>query len=99
MELPKSAPDIPECRFLAGFDPLMLGYEKKESLFLPQAHMKRIFNNTGIVFPALLVNGRVCGKWKEQPRRVDVELFEPCSEQAIRSEAARLWPNKPVKLL
>ena len=93
------APPVPRCIFLAGFDPLLLGYEKKESLYLPPEHLKQIFNNTGIVFPALLVDGQVIGKWKEQPKRVEITLFAPLNKsqlQAIRRECRRLWPEKQL---
>ena len=30
--------EMPDCLFLAGFDQLLLGYEKKESLYLPTEH-------------------------------------------------------------
>lgn len=56
-----SADELPACLFLAGFDQLMLGYEKTESLFLPKEHMRDIFNLAGIVRPAILVNGNVVG--------------------------------------
>ncbi len=99
---PDALPALPRCVFLAGFDPLMLGYEKKESLYLPPAHLKKIFNNTGIVFPALLVDGQVRGKWKEQPKRVDVTLFESLNKaqtKAMERECARLWPDKAIRLV
>lgn len=99
---PEALPPMPRCVFLAGFDPVLLGYEKKESLHLPPEHLKRIFNNTGIVFPALLVDGTVRGRWKEQPRRIEVQLFEPLNkarQKALEAEAARLWPEKPLKIL
>ena len=102
MVQPDVLPQLPPCTFLAGFDPLMLGYEKKESIYLPQEHLKQIFNNTGIVFPALLIDGQVRGKWKEQPRRIDVTLFEPLNKahmQALEQECARLWPDKAFRLL
>ena len=99
---PSAPPPIPHCSFLAGFDPLMLGYEKAESLYLPPKHKKQIFNNTGIVFPALLIDGQVKGKWKELPRRVEVTLFEPLNKtqlRALEQEQGRLWPEKPPKYL
>ena len=96
---PQAPPPVPRCIFLAGFDPLLLGYEKKESLYLPPAHLKQIFNNTGIVFPALLVDGQVKGKWKEQPKRMEITLFAPLNKsqlQAVRRECSRLWPEKQL---
>ena len=102
MVCPERLPPLPPCLFLAGFDPLMLGYEKTENPFLPSEHLKKVFNNTGIVFPTLLIDGAVQGKWKEQPNRIDVTLFAPLSraqQAAVEKQSARLWPDKPLKIL
>lgn len=85
---------IPKCIFLAGFDQLMLGYQKKESLFLPQEHLRNIFNLAGIVMPPILLDGRVVGKWKKKNSKLTLTLFEPLSvrnKKAITREAERLW--------
>jgi len=68
--------EMPPCIFLAGFDPLMLGYEKKENPFLPKEHLRGIFSLSGIVMPALLVHGRVVGRWKKTGKRLTITLFE-----------------------
>lgn len=54
--------EIPLRIFLAGFDQLMLGYQKKESIYLPQDYLRGIFNLAGIVMPAILLKGKVVGK-------------------------------------
>lgn len=79
-ELP-DAPKIPPCILLAGFDALMLGYKKEESLFLPQEYLRGIFNRAGIVMPAILLNGRVAGRWKHKYGTFTAELFSPCTER------------------
>jgi len=68
--------EYPSCIFLAGFDPLMLGYEKKENPFLPKEHLRGIFSLSGIVMPAVLVHGRVVGRWKKTGKRLTITLFE-----------------------
>lgn len=79
---------MPECLLLAGFDPLMLGYEKKESLFLAPEHMRKVFNLGGIVFPTILLRGMVVGKWN---RRGEAELFEdlPARDRTRIAEAVQ----------
>ncbi len=47
----RSLPDIPACLFLAGFDPLMLSYEKRENPCLPSECLRGIFSLAGIVSP------------------------------------------------
>ena len=92
--------NLPECVFLAGFDQLMLGYEKLDSLFLPREHLRGIFNRAGIVFPALLVDGMVAGRWKEEKKSIAVTLFATLTARRKKSvvrEAERLWKGKPVE--
>lgn len=86
--------EIPPCVFLAGFDQLMLGYQKKESIYLPQEHLRGIFNLAGIVMPSVLLNGVVVGKWKKKNGKLTVTLFEmvTANEQKIISDnAENLW--------
>lgn len=88
--------EIPSCIFLAGFDQLMLGYQKNESLYLPPEHLRGIFSLSGIVMPPLLVNGRVKGRWKRSGKKLVVTEFEPLSqtERDAAAEAAdKLWPD------
>ncbi len=84
---------IPSCIFLAGFDPLMLGYEKKESLFLPHEYLRGIFNLAGIVMPAVLIDGRVVGRWKYKNRKCTVTLFEDTSDirKTVSEYAQQMW--------
>jgi len=90
---------MPACVFLAGFDQLMLGYEKLDSLYLPREHLRGIFNRAGIVFPALLVEGAVAGRWKEEKKAIAVTLFGSLSarqKKAVLRGAEACW-NKPVE--
>ncbi|MDO4317459.1 MAG: winged helix DNA-binding domain-containing protein [Lachnospiraceae bacterium] len=89
-------PDIPPCLLLAGFDPLMLGYKKEESVFLPREHLRGIFNLAGIVMPAVLLDGRVVGKWSRKNGKVTFALFETVSERgrrAITEAAEACWKD------
>ena len=85
------AGEMPDCLFLAGFDQLMLGYEKTESLFLPKEHMRDIFNLAGIVRPAILVNGTVVGWWNLKNRKLKITLFSPADQRLISNTATALW--------
>lgn len=92
---PDAAHDIPPCLLLAGFDQLMLGYQKRESLFFRPEHLRGIFNLTGIVAPTVLLNGRAVGKWKRSGRRLTVTPFEAvraADRRRIEEEALRLFP-------
>ena len=87
------AGELPACLFLAGFDQLMLGYEKTESLFLPREHMRDIFNLAGIVRPAILVNGTVVGWWNLKNRKLKITLFSPADQKLISDAATGLWSD------
>lgn len=73
--------EIPKCLFLAGFDQLLLAHEKKESLFLSQEHLRAIFNLAGIVMLALMIDGKVVGKWKKKNRKLTVTMFETTTQR------------------
>lgn len=88
--------EIPRCLFLAGFDQLMLAYQKKESLYLRSEHLRKIFNLAGIVMPSVLLNGRVVGKWKKKNKKLSIELFESLTQedkQIIKDKADSLWQD------
>jgi hypothetical protein len=69
-------PAIPRCLLVAGFDQLMLGYQKNESIYLPGEHLRGIFNLAGIVLPPILLDGRVVGRWRKKDSQMTFELFE-----------------------
>lgn len=73
-ELPEGAA-TPEAIFLAGFDQLLLGYRKTENPFLPIEHIKRVYNNTGIVFPTVLLRGSVSATWKRTGKVLEIRPF------------------------
>jgi len=85
--------ELPECLFLAGFDQLMLGYEKRENLFLPEEHMRDIFNLAGIVRPAILVDGEVVGWWNMKNRRLSISLFHSDYVDLIEGSARKQWQD------
>lgn len=85
--------ELPACLFLAGFDQLLLGYEKKESLILGPEHLRQIFTLAGIVRPALLLDGRVAGWWNLKNRKLTVTLFSPADQARIKREAEKLCPD------
>lgn len=91
--------ELPEVKLLAGFDPLMMGYCKEENPFLPKEHLRGIFNLAGIVNPAILLHGRVVGKWKEKDGKVELTAFERINaknRRLIERECARLFTVKKL---
>jgi len=97
--LPADIPEIPKCILLSGFDQLMLGYRKDENPFLPKEYLRGIFNLSGIVMPALLIGGRVVGKWRHKNGVISVELFERLSEtekNIVTETASKFFEFKKV---
>lgn len=85
---------ISNCILLAGFDQLMLGYEKKESVFIATEHIRGIFNLAGIVMPSILLRGRVVGKWQKKNTKLTATLFETVVDKdknLICGTAEKLW--------
>ena len=74
-ELKSDYPNIPNCVLLAGFDPLMLGYQKKDGLYLAENHIRGIFNLAGIVMPPILLDGSVIGRWRKKNTKMTFEIF------------------------
>jgi hypothetical protein len=79
-------PDRPQLRLLGHFDPYLLGYRGRD-LVLDRRFARRIQAGGGFIQPAVLVDGRVAGTWRQQRGRdrltVAVEPFEPLDEAVL----------------
>lgn len=67
---------MPQVVFLAAFDQMLLGYRKTENPILPQDRIKTIYNNTGIVFPTLLLNGTISAVWKRTGNKLEIKPLQ-----------------------
>jgi len=67
---------MPQVVFLAAFDQMLLGYRKTENPILPQDRIKTIYNNTGIVFPTVLLNGTVSAVWKRTGNKLEIKPLQ-----------------------
>ena len=86
--------ELPECILLAGFDPLLVGYEKSESLYLRQENLRTVFTLSGIVRPTVLLRGEIAAVWKRMNKTLELIPFRPLTadeRHAIAAEAKRLW--------
>ena len=93
IDTPFPGAEMPQCLFLDGFDQLMLGYDKKESLFLPQEHMRDIFNLAGIVRPTILINGTVAGWWNMKNNKMTLSLFDKNRSLTLEEFVRQTWPS------
>ena len=85
--------ELPECRFIAGFDQLLLGYEKKENPFFDPNVIRSIYTLTGIVKPVVYFKGRFVATWRYEKNKVQLDYFLPLSEQEMKviEEYKRLY--------
>ncbi len=74
-------------RLLAGFDNYLLGYRERALLLAPERH-REIYHG-GVIRPAVLVDGRVVGRWSLDRARARVTLtpFEPWPAKVRRAVA------------
>ena len=83
--------ELPECVLVPGFDQLVLGY-KDRSRMVDDAHKGRVVNAQGIVFPVVIVRGRMRAAWKIEGDKVKVTPFGRLlrkDEAAIRREVKK----------
>ena len=92
----RNFPAVPECLLLAGFDPLLLGFAKKEGLFVPPEFLRGVFSPAGMVLPCLLVEGQGAARWKRRGGTVSVSpfrIFTPRQRRAAEEEILRRLPE------
>lgn len=73
--------DLPQCLFVAGFDQLLLGYEKKNNPFFDPRYIRNIYTLTGIVKPVVFYKGRFVATWKRDKGTILLDIFEDISQQ------------------
>ncbi|HFU4484615.1 TPA: winged helix DNA-binding domain-containing protein [Streptococcus suis] len=73
--------ELPECLFIAGFDQLLLGYEKKANPFFNPKYIRNIYTLTGIVKPVVFYKGRFVATWKRDKGTILLDIFEDISQQ------------------
>lgn len=66
----------PDCLFIAGFDQLLLGYEKKANPFFDPKYIRQIYTLTGIVKPVVFYKGRLVATWRREKDKIEVSIFE-----------------------
>lgn len=96
LDAPKIPDTIPEVLLLAGFDPLLLGYDKREDPLLPEAYRTRVYRPGGMLLSSVLLRGRIAAVWKRTGRKLTITAFEPLSAAdmaAIEADARRLFPE------
>lgn len=94
--LSQNPPEIPRCLFLAGFDQLLMGYDKKDNPVLSREHTQKIFIRTGIVMPSVLIDGTTAAVWKKEKNSLKLRVlrpFSPAEKSAAKETAEKLFPS------
>ncbi|MBS0734267.1 DNA glycosylase AlkZ-like family protein [Streptococcus suis] len=73
--------DLPQCLFVAGFDQLLLGYEKKNNPFFDPKYIRNIYTLTGIVKPVVFYKGRFVATWKRDKGTILLDIFESITQK------------------
>ncbi|MDR1651637.1 MAG: winged helix DNA-binding domain-containing protein [Synergistaceae bacterium] len=84
-----SLPDfraVPPCIFLAGFDQMIMGY-KDRSAILDDKFKRSVVTVSGIVSPTVLLDGRICAKWKKDKDKLVIYPFRKLSKRERRIAA------------
>jgi hypothetical protein len=70
---PAAGPGRPQLRLLGHFDTYLLGYRGR-ALAVPPEFDRRIQAGGGFIMPAVLVDGRVLGTWRQRRTRAGLEV-------------------------
>lgn len=65
---------LPACLLLSGFDQMIMGYHDRSRIFDP-ADKRKVITCSGIVFPTILLQGRIRARWKRVPGGLEVTPF------------------------
>lgn len=78
---------VPDCRYLTGFDSLLMAYKDRDRIYDP-ANQPDVVTNTGIVFPTILVDGRLRARWKRDGDALRITTFVKTSKKQRETMAA-----------
>lgn len=91
--------EIPPCVLLPGFDQTLLAYRDRSRL-IDKVHLRKAVNMAGIVFPVILLRGRIRARWKLDGVRIEVTPFEKLlkkDEAAINKAAGKALNIRKVE--
>ena len=66
---------------LSGFDPFIIGYEKRNSIIINEQNIRDIYLLQGVIRPTLFWNKRVVGVWWKAQKSITVKFFENIPEE------------------
>ncbi len=98
---PEERATVPACIFLAGFDQLVMGY-KDRSRFMDERDKHKVITCSGIVYPTIILNGRIQARWKLDRNKLTVTPFNMLSERSksmITNKGVSLFPDRELEII
>jgi hypothetical protein len=65
----------PSCILLPAFDPLLMAFFKEDSPFFERENIRNIYSLTGIVYPTVMVRGKIVARWKRRGSKIHIAPF------------------------
>lgn len=67
---------------LPGFDPLLVGHEKRENGMIPAEHLRDIYNLQGIIKPVIMHKGQCIATWTVRKDTIYIKPFQADNKAA-----------------
>lgn len=67
---------------LPGFDPLLVGHEKRENGMIPAEHLRDIYNLQGIIKPVIIHKGQCIATWTVRKDTIYIKPFQADNKAA-----------------
>lgn len=76
---------------LPGFDPLLVGYEKKENGMIPAEHLRDVYNLQGIIKPVIIHKGQCIATWTVRKNTIYIKPFQADNKAVWEQAEKKIW--------
>ena len=80
---------------LPGFDPLLVGYEKKENGMIPSEHLRDVYNLQGTIKPVIIHQGQCIATWTVRKNTAYIRPFQADNKAAYQQAEKRILKFTP----
>lgn len=60
---------------LSGFDPFLIGYNKKYSIILEKSFIRKVYTLQGMIYPTIFFENDIVGTWRIDGKNINIEIF------------------------
>lgn len=82
-ELPEPTA-IPDVLLIAGFDALLLAFEKRANPFFDAKYIRDIYTMTGIIKPTVMLRGELVATWRKEKGMIYLKPFKELNQADMR---------------